>query len=396
MKLVNLYIVDRRLCMKKILFVIDSLQGGGAEKVLVDLVENIDKSKFNITVMTTLAGGVYEESIRKNVAYKTIFPNKFSTNNLIGKIINKINGNLRHYAINYVPQKLIHFLFVGNKYDVEIAFLEGHATKFIAASTNQKSKKIAWVHTDLTLNNWGESFYKDINKQIEDYNIFDSIYCVSKQASESFKEKIGRKEGVFVLYNPVNEKKVRELSVSKCEVQFNSNTFNIISVGRFTHEKGFDRLLLIHKKLILNGFFHHLYILGEGKDRKFLEQIIEQNNLCNTVTLLGFSPNPYNYMKQADLLVCSSRAEGYSLVVAEALVLGIPVISTDCNGPCELLNFGEYGMITENNESALYNGIRNVFENKDLYNYYKIKAKERGETFKLEKVLNEIYNIFNN
>lgn len=366
--------------MKKVLFLIDSLRGGGAEKVLVDIVENLDKCKFDITVMTCVREGVYVENIKKHVKYKPFFIDIEQKNNIFNQIVDKIYVKLRSLFLKFVPAKIIHKLFIGNKYDVEIAFLEGHATKIIGSSMNKKSKKYAWVHTDMIANNWSRTFYKSLDEQIDTYNKFNSIYCVSEQAKNSVIDLTQRNENVFTFYNPVNKTKIRELATTN-HVDFNPNIFNIITVGRLHPQKGYDRLLNVHKRLINEGIIHHLYILGEGKERDNLESFISENSLESTVNLLGFQTNPYVYMNSANLFVCSSRAEGYSLVVAESLILGVPVISTNCAGPCELLGFGEYGLITDNTEDSLYEGLKKMITDVEMYESYKNKCLQRGKYF---------------
>ena len=378
--------------MKKVLFLIDSLPGGGAEKVLVDIVENLDRSKFDITVMTSLGGGVHVDNIKKNVKYKPFFKELKRKKTILEKVIYKVRCKFRYLFFKYVPAPVIHKIFIGNGYDIEIAFLEGHATKIIGASNNKYSKKYAWVHTDLIENNWSMRFYNSLEEQIENYNNFDSVYCVSTQAKDSFIKLTKRIHNVFTFYNPVNEVKIRELAMSE-GFSFTSSQFNVITVGRLTKAKGFDRLLNVHKRLINEGINYHLYILGEGEERPTLEKFINENQLGATVSLLGFHSNPYKYMKAADLFVCSSRAEGYSLVVAESLILEVPVIATNCTGPCELLGFGEYGLITDNNEEGLYQGMKQMMIDKKLYEHYKKQCLKRSQDFNLIETIRKLEDI---
>lgn len=375
--------------MKKVLFLIDSLPGGGAEKVLVDIVENLDRSKFDITVMTSLGGGVHVDNIKKNVKYKPFFKELKRQKTILEKVIYKVRCKFRYLFFKYVPAPVIHKIFIGNGYDIEIAFLEGHATKIIGASNNKYSKKYAWVHTDLIENNWSMRFYNSLEEQIENYNHFDFIYCVSTQAKDSFIKLTKRIHNVFTFYNPVNEVKIRELATSE-GFSFNSSQFNVITVGRLTKAKGFDRLLNVHKRLINEGINYHLYILGEGEERLTLEKFINENQLGATVSLLGFHSNPYKYMKAADLFVCSSRAEGFSTVATEATILGLPIVTTDCSGMNELLGDSQYGLIIDNNEESLYEGLKQMIMDKELYEHYKKQCLERSEDFKLSKTMHKL------
>ena len=113
--------------------------------------------------------------------------------------------------------------------------------------------------------------------------------------------------------------------------------FNVISVGRLERVKGFDMLIPIIRNVRENGVNVHLWIVGEGTEEKALKQLVLENGLGNDVTFTGFMKNPYALMSKMNLFVCSSRAEGFSLVLAEAMLLGLPVVSMNCAGPRELI-----------------------------------------------------------
>jgi glycosyltransferase involved in cell wall biosynthesis len=157
--------------------------------------------------------------------------------------------------------------------------------------------------------------------------------------------------------------------------------------------KGFDRLIKVVKRLNDENLDFDLWIVGEGADREKLERYIKENNLKN-VTLLGLQSNPYKYISKADLLVCSSRYEGFNLTVAEGLILERPVLSTNCTGPTEILDDGKYGMIVENSEDGLFEGLKKLIQDKNLLEDYKEKAKLRKDFFDEDKILKEIENLF--
>lgn len=369
----------------KILFLINTLTGGGAEKVLVDVVNNIDTEKNVITVQTVADDGIYKDALKENINYKTII-----------KFKNPFLKKLFTYVINFiVPPKITYKIFIKCDYDYEVAFLEGIPTKLLSCSTNEKSKKISWVHTDLFNNFLGhEKLFKSFETYIECYRKYDEIICVSESVKQGFLKKFGNFENLKVIYNPCDDKKILECSLENQTIIPNDNVFKIVTVGRLCEQKGYDRLLRIHNKLIHEEYFHKLYILGEGNKRTELEQYIADNNLSETVNLLGFHKNPYKYMKACDLFVCSSYAEGYSTAVTEALILKIPVVSTNCSGAEELLEYGKYGIVTSNSEEELYNGIKSILADKNLYLKYKNMAVERSNDFKLEKFIKIIEKNF--
>ena len=179
-------------------------------------------------------------------------------------------------------------------------------------------------------------------------------------------------------------------------MEFSGDELNIISVGRLIEQKAYTRLLRIHKKLLDSGLKHNLYIVGEGHQKQILQNYIDENNLKTTAHLLGLKKNPWRYVSKSDLFVCSSLKEGFSTAVTEALVLGIPVITTLCSGMNEMLNNGEFGVIVDNNEDALYEGMYKLLSDKNLLNHYKNKAVERSKHFELNTTVQAVEHMLDN
>ena len=192
--------------------------------------------------------------------------------------------------------------------------------------------------------------------------------------------------------SPSEVEKIKKLSDEKVDdVNFSKDIINIISVAKIVPSKGYDRLMKIHKKLIEKNIKNHIYILGIGEEKEKYEKYLAENNLTDTFTFLGYRDNPYKYVKKADLYVCSSRREGFSTAVTEALIVGTPVVSTNCSGAYELLGKNnEYGIVTENDEDALYEGIKKMLTMPDLLEAYAAKAKERGKAFSTEKTVKAV------
>ena len=163
--------------MKKLLFFINTLEGGGAELVLTNIA-NAFSEQYDITVMTLRDGGVYESRLNKNVKYKSIIRAK-----------NKFIRRLIEYIICFIlPPAITHKLFIGNDYDYQIAFLEGVPTKLISVA---KTKKYAWVHIDL-MNTFGiDRVHRSMKKHIECYKKYDKIICVSETVKDAFTERFG-------------------------------------------------------------------------------------------------------------------------------------------------------------------------------------------------------------
>ena len=165
----------------------------------------------------------------------------------------------------------------------------------------------------------------------------------------------------------------------------------LVSTGSLKEVKGFDRLLSIVKRLIAESYPVHLYLLGKGPLKNQLEQYVHEHHLDNSVTFLGYQTNPYKYVAKCDLFVCSSHREGFSTAATEALIVGTPVCTTEVSGMREMLGeHNEYGIITENNEDALYEGVKSLLDQPDLLAHYKEKAAERGKTFSAEKTVQAV------
>ena len=371
---------------KKILFLIESFAGGGVEKVFIDLINNMDISKYDITVMSIWDYGVRKKDLRKDVKYKSIFPNIKGISRVFHNFVEKSDG------------KLLYKLGIREKYDIEIAFIEGRATKIIGASTNPDSRKIAWVHIDLSQGHWTSRVFKE-NTELEKsyYKKFNDLVFVSNSAKEGFIKIFGDNfPKMHVKYNPIIAPDViRKSKEEISDIVKPTDKKLLVTSGRLVSQKGFDNLLEACNKLNKDGVKYELWILGEGWGRSSLEELIEKYNLYN-IKLLGYKDNPHKYIKEGNLFVCSSRNEGFSLVIAEAMILGLPVISTNCSGPNELLNFGEYGFMVENTEDALYEGLKEILMGEEKLRYYIEKSKERINFFNYKDRISDIERLFSN
>lgn len=333
--------------MKHVLFFIESLAGGGAEKVLSTLVKHIDKKRFDVTVCAICGGGKYEKDVADSVKYISILkePSSYSC---IGKLWYALKYKLIHY---WLPMRVVYRLFVPKGYDVKVAFVEGFATKLLAASSDKKAKKVAWVHCDLKNQPWPieQGIYKNLEEEQETYRKYNSVVCVSKVVEQVMLDYYGL-SNTTTIYNPVDSAAIRLFAQSMPTLVVNNNVFNIVSVGRLEKVKGYDLLIPIIKQLVDEGRKVHLYLIGEGSEKSSLQSQVTELGVVNHVTFTGFLKNPYALMSKMNLFVCSSRAEGFSLVIAESLILGVPVISMNCSGPKELLGNNEYGFLCDTYE----------------------------------------------
>lgn len=389
--------------MKKILFLIHTLGGGGAERVLVDLVNNLDKRNYEITVMTVVDTGIYKEALVPEIKYKTMFklPGFIKGKNESGSLLNDISGKrkalIKIYTLfwKYVSPKLIYRYFIKDIYDYEVAFLEGICAKIIGSSSNPKAKKYVWIHVDLINQRKSGNVFKNLRDEKQTYGRFDKIVCVSEFVREQFMKLFKlEKANVVVKYNPIDEKVIYEKSLAETCDMVTKRKFTICSIGRLNKQKSYIRLLKVVNELYKNNFDFDLWIIGEGTDKGNLLEYIKTNHLSDKVFLLGYKKNPYCLLKQADLFVCSSLVEGYSTAVTEAVILGIPVLTTDCSGMREILGNSEYGIIVENSIKGIKDGLEKILTDRSFCDYYQHQVEIRRESFRLEPQIKAIEELF--
>lgn len=369
--------------MKRILITIETLGGGGAEKVLVNLLEKLQSKNYDIEIGLIYAQGIYYELIKKKYKIVSIYGEKICI--LINKKIPIISFLLKVYrkiALNYNINTKKLYKKLNKNYDIEIAFLEGPTT--LLSSKSNSKKKIAWIHTDLKK-------HRRLSKNVEKkaYENIDEIICVSKDSKKSFLDLYPEfNKKTKVIYNFISKEEIIEKSK---EIIEKNNKITVITVGRLGYEKGYDILLKAHKKLIDEGLDYKLQIVGDGKEREVYNKYIIKNNLLRNTEILGFKTNPYPYIKNADIFISSSRYEGFPLVLCEAIILKKPIIATKCTGSVEILDNGKYGKLVDiQNIDELANKMKELILNKEERKKYEKLSEERFHFFEEEKILNEI------
>lgn len=364
--------------MIKILFFIDTtLASGGAEKVLKTLVNNMDQRKFDITVQTAWHEDA-KQYLVPGIKYSSLFRSKSAWNRFRYRLETKLGLTYR--------------LHMKGDYDIEVAYLEAGSTKVIAGSSNRKAVKLAWVHCDLTQMTQNPTLFA--KKTAAWYSRYRKIVCVSQTVKESFEKLFGNDPEAVVLHNTVDSDDVIEKASMPLSSDIQKRKLTVITVGRMYSQKGYDRLLQAHKRLRDEGYDFDLWILGDGPQRPDLEAYISHNGLEDSVSLHGFQSNPYPFIAAADIVVCSSRYEGFSTVVTEALILGKPVVTTECSGMRELLGDSEYGLITENSTEGIYLGLKKLLDDRALLTHLEARARERGRDFRKEKLVQQTEDFF--
>lgn len=363
--------------MKKILFLIPNLCHGGAEKVLVNLVNNIDKSEFEVTLQTIFDIGVNRKYLNNDVKY-------------IGGFKRMPRGNT--YIMKLFTPRFLYKHIIKRKYDIIVSYLEGPTARILSGCPYSDSKSVSWIHIEQHNAKRASKNFKGYTEALKCYSKFDKTICVSETVKKDFESIFTLSNPVEVLYNTNESQKIIDLSKENMDdIVFSNKVFNLVSVAKIVPSKGYDRLMRIHKRLLEDGINNHVYILGIGEEQVIYEKFLKENNLENSFTFLGFRDNPYKYVKCADLYVCSSRREGFSTAVTESLIVGTPVVSTNCSGAYELLGKNdEYGIVTENNEESLYAGIKRMLTEEGLLDYYAKQAEIRGKRFSTEKTVKSV------
>lgn len=366
---------------KRVVFFIESFSGGGAERVLLTILRNINKEKFDVTVLVMTDIGAQKDEFHKlgiRIVDLTASRSRFL-------------GNVKYKLLyDIVPTKIVCWWALrGIKADTYVAFVEGYCTRLFS-KVLQSKKKIAWVHIDLETFPWTleNGIFGSVMKERDAYQKYDEVIGVSESVTDMLISRYGL-HNAKTIYNPIDEKRIRRLSENKCPIDIDRSKFNIVTVGRLTRQKGYDKLIRLFPDILAANPDIRLYIIGEGEDRDLLESEIKEFGLQGNVVLTGFMNNPYSLMKVMDLFICSSLAEGFSLVIAEAMTIGLPVVSMECAGPCELLGNGKYGILCSSYD-MLRDSVISLSKDENKLSELKNKAIRRRSSFDTESIVSQI------
>jgi glycosyltransferase involved in cell wall biosynthesis len=372
--------------MKKIVFMLYDMHAGGIEKSLISLLNSLDFQRYSITLLLIDRFGEYLKDVHPSVKVKTIsIPIEFKFELLYGnKLCIKKLLNEKYFlkAITQIIKVLfyklirkkrdIQFLIkIANKilptreekYDLAVDFQglgSGIFSTFYISEKVLSDKKATWIHQDISFLgnnfNWVDKYYHN----------FDKIFSVSNQAKNIFISKFPKwdfKSDVF--YNIIPFESIKEKANLKVKVD-NNDCIILLSVGRLAFQKGYDVALKIIKKLIDEKYTLKYIIIGEGEERKKLENLIKEYELDNQVELLGFNDNPYPYMKMCDIYLQPSRFEGFCLTLAEAKFFLKPILTTDFAGAREQIINNKTGLICNFNEFEIYQALKHLIDSQTL------------------------------
>ncbi len=286
--------------------------------------------------------------------------------------------------LSYIPAtKLYKWIYEKEYYDIEIAFQYGIATYIIGSGKSvEGQKKMAWMHG-----------YDEGVKYRKEYLNVDKVVCVSKCNKERLESDLHIKDHVDFCYNPIKDQSIVEQGQEPIDLKPNKN-LQFVSVGRLNKVKGFDRLIDCIRKLRDNGFDSSLWLVGPGDEFDLLNKKIKELNLEKNVILVGSQSNPHKYTSKADVFVCSSYIEGYSTACTEAILLGVPVITTPVSGAHEIIEEAQCGLISKDLETeSLYEIMETVVSNPQLIAEWKEIIKTTRKAFTQETRIDKLYTV---
>ena len=351
--------------MKNIVFVIESLHLGGAEKCLLSLLQNIDYSRYKVDLILFKKDGLFEKFLPKEVQIiRKNFPSFSFLDRVRFKLMRILYKNKYHSA--QLLWKIIADRFVqdSNQYDCAIAYNQGFATyytsKYISAG-----KKYSW----LNINYQKAGYNLDFDFSI--YEKFEKVIAVSPEV-KSILDKVLEKSNKYltteVILDIVDKDLIVKQSFEEAEHKFDLECTNIVTVGRLAKQKGLHLAIRSCKKILDKGYKIKWYVVGEGSERVFLEKLVKQNNLQDDFILLGATDNPYPYIKEATIFVQTSLFEGLGTTVIEASLLNKPIVCTNFPSVYGILKDKETGLIAEMNSDSITEKIELLIQDAYLKN----------------------------
>lgn len=369
--------------MKKLLFVIDSLRCGGAEKSLVSLLNNLDYSKYRVDLLLISRGGEFELYVPKEV---NIIPSPLYFDFLNGKEVSlkkriiysyiRIKTSLKLRVCKLIPKNIhseqivystIHKYLkpLQTSYDTAIAYSQGFPTYFISQKV-KANKKLAWINCDYVNTLYNKDFdflfYQNIDKMIV---VSEYIYNSISKMKYNYKNKLK------IIHDIVDPYLISNMAMCLEAKEMIDGNFKILTVGRLATVKGYDLAIQTASLLKKNGIKFKWFIIGEGPQRKDIEQDIKKYGLEKEIILLGSKANPYPYMKNCDLYVQCSKKEGFGLTVMEAKILKKVIITTNFETAKELIKNNINGLIVNMDANSLYNAINMYINDNSIFNQIK-------------------------
>lgn len=370
--------------MKKVLFVINTLGGAGAEKALIELLKRFPREQYEVSLYVLLDQGELISQIPEHVK---VLNREYSDASVLSKegkkVLNRkiwkrlwIRGAvLRNIPFLFrntfvmlkkgkiSPDKLLWRVMsdsgqhIKEHYDMAVAYLEGGATYYVHDHINS-DRKFTFLHVD-----YGFAGYtRELDKNC--YLDFDRIFTVSDEVKKSFVEAYPEcSQNTYVFHNLIDQKEIRRKAELPGGFEDSYDGKRILTVGRLTAQKAYEISIDAMKILKDHGVKARWYVLGEGELREKLQSQINRLGLQKDFVLLGAKTNPYPYYRQGDLYVHATRFEGKSIAIQEAQTLGCTILVSDSSGNREQVIQGEDGMMCSLTPEAVSRNIEELLKN---------------------------------
>ena len=343
-------------------FFICSLRMGGSEKACIRLA-NALCNMYDVTVITIWGNAGLEKELDSKVRLIHKFPSYI-------RGIANISGR--------ISPKLVHRFYIKEKYDIEIAVGDGLESHIVSGSNN--TNIYSWCHINL-----GQYGSKNSPKAQKRYNKFKKIICVSEFNKSCFIKEMGFADKIRIAHTPMDLNAVLEKSKGTPAMAEKS----LVTVGRLEKVKAIDRL--VEAASAVNDSDLHLYIIGDGTQKCYIEECISKTGMKERIHLLGQMSNPYPYMAGAIALVCPSEEESFGFSIVEAMAIGTKVIATKCGGPEEIIRSPKEGLLCENTTEGICNAIKKVISNRDGIDI--AQARKRAFDFDEDRCAHEFIDI---
>lgn len=364
---------------KRLLFVIDSLGVGGAEKSLVTLLNLLDYSRYEVDLQLFAYGGIFEQFLSQEVNLLSqldyvkflnlpLWRQILSLKRFFARLMYSLR--IRKKGILHADKACIYWQTIGSYieeaakvYDVAIAYAQGIPT-FYTIDKIKAKKKLVWVNVDYKLHGatraYQRSYYEkaDVIVPVSDsaYNVFSTLVY------PEFREKMK------IMWDINDGQMIQRMSELPSDKPIKKDVPVIMTAGRLNKpQKGYDLALEAAKILRNRGVQFRWYAIGDGPYRGEMERFIAENQLQEHFILLGFTANPYSYMRQCDIYVQTSRHEGFGLTIAEARILNRPVVCTNFEACTMQMVDGKNGLITSFEPNDIADAIELLMNDKELY-----------------------------
>lgn len=347
----------------KVLFRLRSLEMGGVPRVVLDLLRNLPKDKFEFTLMLNLYQGELVKEIPADLKVIVVEKGKeqMSSNSFVQKM-QLIWRRLKLEVYDRFPS-ILYALKVPEKYDIEVS--PGYAEfDMVLNSPNKNSRKIGWFHTDVGY----DKDQKRVLSRIEKMKHFDFMIFGSKQTRQVIDDLYQVKyPKSTVIYNVIKVDEVLK-KAELFEHSYETTLPVFSSMGRLHHRKGYHTLMKVHKRLLEDGFYHKIAVIGGGNEMENLKNQQKELAVENSFLLLDSQTNPYPYIKASDYFILPTQSESYPLVIGEVMCMRKPIISTNVGGIAEMIEDGVDGVLIQYDEDEMYQAMKSFLTNPELVN----------------------------